>query len=66
MGSEPCSSVNSRYKVVMMSSNLQRASTRIVEKDVVTIMTLKRPTLSAIIPGRIRPKIDAALRIGTR
>jgi hypothetical protein len=35
----------------------QRPRTIIVEKAVVMIMTLKRPILSATIPGRIRPKI---------
>mgnify|MGYP003662565219 CR=1 FL=1 len=35
----------------------QSASTTIAENPVVMIITLNRPTLSAIIPGRIRPKI---------
>lgn len=57
-------------------------STTIAEKAVVTIMTLNRPTRSAMMPGRIRPNIlvllvafiykvgrlsyEAALRIGIR
>ncbi len=35
----------------------QRPRTMMVEKAVVNIMTLKRPILSAIMPGRIRPNI---------
>lgn len=35
----------------------QSASTTIAEKAVVMIITLNRPTRSAMIPGRIRPKI---------
>ena len=35
----------------------QRANTMIAENPVVMIMTLKRPTRSAMIPGKIRPKI---------
>jgi hypothetical protein len=35
----------------------QRARTMMAEKVVVIIMTLNRPIRSAIIPGRIRPKI---------
>jgi hypothetical protein len=35
----------------------QSPSTIMVEKAVVMIMTLKRPILSATIPGRMRPKI---------
>ena len=44
----------------------QRASTMTAEKAVVTIMTLKRPVLSAMIPGKIRPKIEAAFKIDRR
>lgn len=39
----------------------QRASTMMAEKLVVTIITLKRPNRSAIIPGRTRPKILGVL-----
>jgi len=41
----------------------QRASTMTAENAVVMIMTLKRPILSAIMPGRIRPKILQELRL---
>ena len=37
----------------------QRPSTMMAEKPVVIIMTLKRPILSAAMPGRIRPKMLA-------
>lgn len=37
---------------------------RIVRTD--TVMTLKRPILSPMRPGRVRPKMEAALRIETR
>ncbi len=56
--------------------------TMMAEKAVVTIMTLNRPTRSAMMPGRMRPKIlfmlvaliykttrmsyEAALRMGIR
>ena len=44
----------------------QRAKTIMAEKAVVVIITLKRPSLSAIMPGRIRPNIEAAFRIDKR
>lgn len=45
---------------------IHNARTMMAEKQVVIIMTLKRPNRSAMIPGMIRPKTEAALRMGMR
>lgn len=37
-----------------------------VDTKDVTTMVLNRPTRSAMIPGSVRPKIDAAFRTASR
>lgn len=47
-------------------AGIQRQRTRRAEAYEVTIIVLKRPSRSAIQPGIVRPKMEAALRMETR
>lgn len=47
-------------------AGIQRQRTRRAEAYEVTIIVLKRPSRSAIHPGIVRPKMEAALRMETR
>jgi len=48
------------------AAGIQRARTRMPVNDIMIVMTLYLPILSAATPGSTRPKKDAPLRIGIR
>lgn len=50
-------SAQKRIIGTLAAEGSQRARTRMAEKAVTIIMTLKRPRRSAMMPGRMRPKI---------
>lgn len=54
---KPKRAVNTTMAAEEWEAGIQRASVTTVESVVIRMMTLKRPSLSAAMPGRMRPKM---------
>lgn len=50
----------------LLVPGIQRPSMKMTVSVQKTIMTLNRPSLSPMMPGIVRPKMEPALRIDTR